>query len=150
MWGLLNGAYLLVGTATKKIRDRLWKAFGLERTPIIRRGMGIAITFLLTLAAWTFFRASTIQDALYILSHFYQDWDFSKVSTSNFLLRQLPFAIGGILAIELIHVVQYRHGWGKFVKPLPTLLRWTAYIAFVLSTILFGVFRDSQFIYFQF
>lgn len=150
MWGLLNGAYLLVGTATKKIRDRLWKAFGLEKTPIIRRGMGIAITFLLTLAAWTFFRASTIQDALYILSHFYQDWDFSKVSTSNFLLRQLPFAIGGILAIELIHVVQYRHGWGQFVKPLPTLLRWTAYIAFVLSTILFGVFRDSQFIYFQF
>ena len=150
LWGILNGLYLLVGTVTKKVRDRSWKAIAPRGSPKIRRGVGIVTTFLLTCVAWTFFRSDSIHEAHYILTHFWTDWDLSAIRTPNFLLRQLPFAIGGILAVEIIQLVQYRIGWGQLAMKLPTPARWTCYLIFVICTVLFGTFREAQFIYFQF
>ena len=150
VWGLLNGFYLLAGVATKPIRNRAWEVLGLKKAIWFRRILGIMVTFLLTCLAWIFFRAASIGDAVYILTHFWQDWDFYSIKTPNFLLREFPIALGGIIAIEGIQLVQYRIGWGQLVSKLPTALRWALYIIFVLGVILFGVFRDAQFIYFQF
>ncbi len=45
---------------------------------------------------WVFFRANSLSDATYILTHFWQGWDFQNIRTEHFLLRQFPVAVAGI------------------------------------------------------
>jgi hypothetical protein len=107
-------------------------------------------TFVLTCAAWTLFRANSLEDAAYILTHFASGWDFSRIATEQFLLRQMPAAIAGIVVLEVCQLMQ-RKGMGSLMlAKLPLLPRWTAYASFIVGVIMFGVYQKAQFIYFQF
>ncbi len=150
IWGFLHGFCLLMSVWTRPLRNLGWASIGLGEGAWIRRSVGIVMTFGLVSIGWVFFRAGSLGDAIHILTHLGRGWDFGNVSTPNFLLRQFPFAVAGILAVEAIHLVQFGPGWGRIAMRLPTSLRWAACIGFVLVTILFGAYRESQFIYFQF
>ena len=56
-------------------------------------------------------------------------------------------SIGVLEAVELLHP---RVSLTGFIEGRPLVLRWSAYTAFILGVVLFGVHRESQFIYFQF
>ncbi len=148
-WGLLNGVYLVFGALTQPARSRIYRIIGLEGT-LIQRIIGIAITFTLTLVAWVFFRANSLTDAYYILTHFYIGWDFGAIRTEQFLLRQLPVAFAAIAALLGIQWLQRKISITAVVSRAPLLIRWSAYSVFVFSIILFGIYRKGQFIYFQF
>jgi D-alanyl-lipoteichoic acid acyltransferase DltB (MBOAT superfamily) len=66
VWGLLNGFFDVIGNATRKMRDRIWKALHVDVRCMefqILRGMG---TYFLISLAWVFFRADGIRQALKI------------------------------------------------------------------------------------
>src|SRR5262249_20596911 len=80
-----------------------------------------ASTFLLTCAGWVLFRANTMADAWYILTHFAIGWDFDRISTEQFLLRQMPVAIAEIALLEAVQLpplVSQTVPWGTHA-PLP-------------------------------
>ena len=151
-WGFLNGFYLIMGGLTKDWRDRMFSAIGLgDRTPA-RKIIMLVTTFGLTCLAWVVFRANNMRDAVYVVTHFARGWDFQQIKTTQFMLRQLPVAIAAILALEAgqllsreqpVCIVPFRK-----MRPLP--VRWAAYAAFVMLVVMFGVYRNTQFIYFQF
>jgi alginate O-acetyltransferase complex protein AlgI len=149
-WGTLNGLYLILGTYTQEYRDKLFDAFGIRNTSSLRTITKIATTFGLTCLAWIIFRANTLQDAWYILSHFYKNWDISAISTPQFLLRQLPVALIAVATLECVQWFRRHPEVTSNFPPLPMPARWLAYIAAILLILLFGVFRSNQFIYFQF
>jgi D-alanyl-lipoteichoic acid acyltransferase DltB (MBOAT superfamily) len=149
-WGALNGCYLVFGAATLPLRAWCLRRLGIGETSRLRGAIGVATTFTLMCAAWVPFRAGSLADAVYILTHFHEGWDFSSLGTPQFLLRQMPAALGAILVLEGIQFVQSRVGIGQIVGRAPTPLRWAASLAFVLLVILFGVFRETQFLYGQF
>jgi D-alanyl-lipoteichoic acid acyltransferase DltB (MBOAT superfamily) len=149
-WGLLNGLYLVVGNLTKPFRDRVMASVGLPGTSLSRKCIMWASTFLLTCFAWIFFRAESFGDAWYILNHLFVGWDLGRISTPNLLLRQLPIAIGSILFLEFVQLYGHRFLRSHFLLRIPTLPRWSFYSVATVLVILFGVYREGQFIYFQF
>ena len=150
VWGALNGVYLLVGIATKKFRERFYDVVGLGKDNFVRRGIAMATTFMLTLGAWVLFRARTLSDAGYVFTHWFSHWSFSAVKTPQFQLKYFPAAIAGLIILEAIQLLQPKFSFEPKSTKSPVFLRWALYLAAVFGVILFGVFRQTQFIYFQF
>jgi alginate O-acetyltransferase complex protein AlgI len=149
-WGLLNAVYLIVGSVTRDARNRAFGLIGMDEGTWPRRLVMGASTFLLTCAGWVFFRANTLADAWHILTHFAIGWDFQHIATEQFLLRQMPVAIAGIALLEAVQLLQNRISLSAILARLPLAPRWAVYASVVIATIMFGVFRQTQFIYFQF
>lgn len=150
IWGLLNGFYLIIGQSTKAVRDRFFGLFGLSETTRPRQAIMLVSTFSITCAAWVFFRARNLADVRYIFSHCFANWDFSAVKTQQFHLKHFPAALAAILLLEVIQLTRPRFSIPAFVSRMPGALRWATYAAFIFLVLLLGVFRSSEFIYFQF
>jgi len=154
LWGLLNGMYLVVGWLTKDWRDRLFGVIGLHEHTFARRTIMLLTTFLLTCVAWIVFRARNMGDAAYVFTHLASGWDFHwdfhKIATEQFLLRQLPVAIAAILVLEIGQLWNGVVSVPSFVGKLPMAGRWALYAGFVITVLMFGVYKQMQFIYFQF
>lgn len=150
VWGALNGIYLLAGTATKTWRDKLFGAIGLHRETLFRRGIMMTSTFVLTLLGWVVFRAKNLGDAWYVVGNFARGWNFSHISTEQFLLRQMPVAVGSIVLLELGQLLQGKVSIPSLLTKFPTVPRWALYAGFILAVVMFGIYRKMQFIYFQF
>ncbi len=67
IWGLLHGVYLAASTYYRPYQKRLHKWLGVEKKPWLKWWQ-VFVTFNLVCLAWVFFRANTIDDALYVLS----------------------------------------------------------------------------------
>lgn len=150
VWGVLNAAYILAGRATHGMRSSALGSIGLKEGNLLRTGIQVACTFSLACVGWVFFRARNLGDAAYILTHFWRNWDFGSIKTEQFLLRQMPVAIGAILLLELLQLLNGRVRLTNFAAKIPLAPRWALYLSFTFGVILFGVFRHAQFIYFQF
>ena len=150
VWGLLNGAYLLAGTATLGLRNRAYGAVGLAETQPLRMGMRVASTFFLTCVGWVVFRGRNLGDIGYILTHFFRNWDFGTIKTEHFLLRQIPVAVGMIVLLEAAQLLERQTGLTERVARASLLPRWACYLAFVFMVIMLGVYKSTYFIYFQF
>ena len=149
-WGLLNGSYLVIGSLTKGWRNRLLGALGLQEQTMVRKTMMLLTTFVLTCFAWIVFRAHSMSDAIYVATHLFTRWDFTAIKTPQFLLRQMPVAIAAILILELGQLLaKWRHPV-TVVSRMPVSVRWAAYAAFAILVLMFGIYQNRQFIYFQF
>ncbi|MES2692302.1 MAG: MBOAT family O-acyltransferase [Verrucomicrobiota bacterium] len=150
IWGLLNGVYLVFGRFTKDFRARSLAAVGIGSDSRTRQVLAWATTFALTCVAWIFFRANSLGDAWYILTHLGSGWDFQRIGTEQFLLRQMPVALAGIAVLELGQFLQGRVSLPRFIANFPVVPRWAVYACFVVGVLMFGIYRSEQFIYFQF
>jgi D-alanyl-lipoteichoic acid acyltransferase DltB (MBOAT superfamily) len=150
IWGALNGFYLVIGLATKGLRDRAFGLVGLHESTPLRKAIMMATTFVLTCIGWVIFRARSMTDAWYVLTHFAHDWDFGRIGTEQFLLRQLPVAVAGIAVLEIGQLWQGRVSIPSILGKLPAMPRWALYASFVVVVLMFGIYRKAQFIYFQF
>jgi alginate O-acetyltransferase complex protein AlgI len=150
IWGLLNGIYLIASGFTGGLRNRVMEGAGLPESSVLRKALSVVATFLLVCVGWVFFRAQNLGDAFYILGHFWTDWNFHAIGTEQFLLRQMPIAIAAIAVLEIGQLLHGRISFAKLVVRTPMLWRWAGYTAFMLAVVLLGVYRNAQFIYFQF
>jgi alginate O-acetyltransferase complex protein AlgI len=147
IWGAINGFYLVFAIVTENWRKKINKVIHLDRMPRIHNYLQIGITFVLACFAWIFFRASTTNDAIYILK--------SIISFKGPLFigewQQLFY---GLAAIFFLLIIEYRreyHGHNTLpFKKMHWLQEQFAYGILIFLTLLVGVFDGSQFIYFQF
>ncbi len=107
------------------------------------------VVFQLFALAFVFFRARTLADAWYIITH------FPGTNVSNLRLiynqQELGMMLLVVVVIFTVHYIQERYGSiRQIIKTKPLLVRWTLYYLLVMS-IFIGMLRSSQlFIYFQF
>lgn len=149
-WGLLNGVYLIAGSLTIESRKVLFKAVGWGEDTFSRKLLMQMTTFLLICFAWILFRARNLNDAVYVMSHLGSGWDFAQIKTPHFLLRQLPVAVGSILVLEFSQLVAGRFDLASLIGRMPQPARYAFYVTCVVFVVMFGVYRNTQFIYFQF
>jgi hypothetical protein len=107
-------------------------------------------TFLLTCLAWIVFRSRHLTDAVYVVTHLTSGWNLQVIGTPHFLLRQMPIAVAAIVALEVGQAWHRKVAVPTVLRQWPTPLRWSAYAAFVMAVLLLGVYRGTEFIYFQF
>lgn len=163
LWGALNGFYILASRWTLSVRERTTHRIGLTRLPGLHKIFKILTTFTLTCIAWVFFRARSLHDALYILRHSvtnFGEWWAKLFSWDTEYLKKyllmdqeksaLLIVIGAIAFMEAIHLIQ-RHGRIRhMLLEYHWSIRWSLYIALVLTILIFGKFGERQFIYFTF
>jgi len=157
VWGALNGFYLIFALMTEKVRNKVADFTGLSKFKMLNSAIQIFTTFILVTVAWVFFRAHSIQDALYILKSICNDTykdvlkirnhvPLEKISTAANLLK----GVGAILFLELIHVIQTRVNIIQYIDSKPKYLRWAVYYVFIFLLMLGSTSTHTQFIYFQF
>jgi len=152
IWGSLHGFFLLFSTWTQKYRTALFNAVAPIRFEMIRKALRVFITFHLVLFSWIFFRANSLHEAFYIISHLFSGLNMSVLNTiSGFGTPELMFVIGAIAVMEFIHMVQRKHGIRKLLEQQPLMIRWAIYYFLIMTILLFGAYDYSNaFIYFQF
>jgi len=150
-WGLLNGAYVCAGTASRP----LWTKIG-ERLPRLRGSFGlkalrILITFHLIALSWVFFRARSIADAWTILKKI-----GTQAAEIPALLARYPFTtehyLGAALIVLLVafETLDERRSWTARLAAWPVALRWAAWYAGLAGLLLLGRWQAREFIYMQF
>jgi D-alanyl-lipoteichoic acid acyltransferase DltB (MBOAT superfamily) len=151
IWGMLHGVYMLIGSLTTNIREKALEYIGIIKSSRIHKAFQLIITFHLVAFGWIFFRANTISDAFYIIKNLFvsSSLTFNKV----FILserREFVVAILAILFMEFIHLIQERVRIRQFLDDKPIVLRWVLYYAIIFAILIFGVYEEVPFIYFQF
>jgi len=155
VWGALHGFYLVFAIATKNIRDVFNKRFHYDNRPYI----SVITTFTLVSFAWIFFRAQDVNTALYIVKRIFtgipglllniiKNQSVFEYLGMSYINLFISFVL--IFLLELIHYVQTKHNISKLLSNLPIYIRWSIYYIFIVSIMIFGVFENRQFIYFQF
>jgi alginate O-acetyltransferase complex protein AlgI len=151
VWGAIHGFYLVFSIWTANFRRQVSAFFRLNRYPTIQNCWKVFITFHLVLFAWVFFRANTLQDAFYIVSHLFSNLEFK--SSYGLELGRFEFAVAifSILLMEFIHLIQSYQPIRPLLSQKPVWLRWGVYYVFVMALLMFGEFASPQaFVYFQF
>ena len=150
IWGLLNGLYVSFGHASREWRDRFWTLAGLASGGAPRRALMWMTTFSLTCLAWVFFRASSLSDAIEVITRLGTGWSDPRVTTENCGPRQLVVGLAAVIFLETAQRVHRSTPLTVIIGRLPTLPRWSAYAGFLVFVGLAGVHGGSRFIYFQF
>lgn len=151
VWGALHGLAMIATTFASRVASRLPHGWSLPAT------LGIALKILLTFSfvtfAWIFFRANSVADAIYIVSHLFVDMRFN-LSGYQIMpggLYEFAIALAAILVMEGVHWLQLSNlRVRSFAIRQPLWLRWSAYYALVVLILMFGKFGLTAFIYFQF
>lgn len=150
VWGALHGGFIVLEYATGGFQERIANRLFANRNSAWHSGIQVAITLVLVGIAWIFFRADTISDAWYVVSHMFLidpgQLGLSVVSGPRFGLSLLLIAI----LIGVDHV-ERRIRLYAVLNRWPLWLRWSAYTVAswtVAITTVFGV--KQEYIYFQF
>ena len=165
VWGALHGAYLIAALVSGDARAQVRTALGLERYPVVMRAWQTTVTFALVGVAWVFFRATSLGDAWYVVSHLMsglgtqlssilarQPGAFSELVLLGVERSRVVIAVAAVVALLIVERMQG-------TTPLPlrvriaaarTPVRWAAYACAVLTIMTLGVFQSAKFIYFQF
>lgn len=150
IWGALHGFYLLCSHWTGTLRSRLYLLTGMHRCPFVAKCLAVLVTFHLVCFAWIFFRAVSLEQAVFIISQFKSDFHIRDLLMLPLPLYDLLIAGGAICLMEGIHFWQRRQSIRDRILSMPTAARWTVYYGLVLVILIFGEFSGKQFIYFQF
>lgn len=149
VWGGLNGAYQVVSLLTERVRRR---GVSMLRLPDgLRSLVGAVVTFHLILLTWVFFRASSLSDAVTILSRITASLTSLPALirvrlTNGEILLSLAF-IALLLGVELLD--EARPIWER-LRVRPVYLRWAVYYALAGCLVVLGTWKLQQFVYMQF
>jgi len=151
IWGLLHGLYLILELILKPIKNKIMEFMRLTKLPKLMAFMEICFTFILINIAWIFFRANNLPDAIYIIKNIFTEMNFN-INGINIGVgwTELIMAIGVILFMEFIHLIEEHKSIREFLDSKPKALRWSIYLIIIYMILIFGVFEKSEFIYFQF
>jgi hypothetical protein len=123
----------------------------------------LVITFVLVCIGWVFFRASNINEAFYIISHFglglgtfimhsydYYTWK-NLLSLSGLIQKKdVIISLVGIGILVIVDSIERTVPLWQKVAQYPSIVRWGVYYAMFFGIITFGLFGVQEFIYFQF
>lgn len=152
IWGFLHGTLQTIERITSKAREGMHNFLHKIVPSILLHAFAILLTFSLVSIAWVFFRANTVQDAFYIISHMFVDLSLQThgVNFGNIGYSGIAVAILSILFMMTVHCIQEHMSMRHFLSGKPRYIRWTIYLSITFLILLFGVFNETQFIYFQF
>jgi len=149
IWGALHGFYMVFAKITQPVRDRINTFTGLDRLPLLLKVVRISTTFVLASIAWIFFRAASMEDAMYILSHMFR---LETVQNLNLFEFSVDMYLSIVLILFLFMVEAFEEKLKLFetIKLSPVFVRWTIYLTSIIALLALGIWKSADFIYFQF
>jgi alginate O-acetyltransferase complex protein AlgI len=156
VWGLLHACFLIAGLITLSLQQTLSNWAVKSKLGNLNAFLHVAVTFILVDLAWIFFRARSLNDSLIILkgtlramlNFNYHDL-LIDIDRSGLSSRYLMISVPLILLIIVSQNLKI-DSFVQWTQKLNVRYRWAVYYLIILSIIIFGVYQQSQFIYFQF
>ncbi len=157
-WGALNGFYIIFSIWTAGLRKRFIQWIGLDRFPVLHKGIQSFLTFMLFCIGATLFRAESLSDAYYVATHWWSGLgSFAGIKMSlkslyglNLGKYELIIALVSIGFMEFIQKIEKQEKMRHFLSEKPIWIRWPIYYILLFILIFFGEYNDQTFIYFQF
>lgn len=149
VWGALNALYFLPLLLTHRNRNNLEIVAQGRLLPNLKEVIMMAITFFLTVIAWVFFRANSLEHAFQYLAEMFSASLFSAPRFTG-----MGRAVILSILIFLFMIIEWTgrenqyaiaHTGAKWKWPL----RYALYYAIIIAIFWFGG-KEQQFIYFQF
>lgn len=145
LYGMLQGIAIAYELQTRNVRRKFEKKIPSRLYSTICLFMTLCYTCFTSI----FFRASTLNDAVLIISNFFKNfrfiWPTNLLSTANIII-----VLTAIMLLEFGQMINDRVNIYSALTKQSLLLRWMLYYIFFFSIITFGVFSNTKFIYFQF
>lgn len=157
LWGGLHGLLQIIETFLYPRSGNSEPEGRLRRFLKRKHWWQLPVTFILLCFTWIFFRANTLEDAVWVISRLF--WDASRplnyLNTAVICLELSPIAaIGMTLSVILLGVYDYASLKCDVIAALSKqkfFIRWPVYVLLLIIIALFapkGV--ATEFIYFQF
>lgn len=165
LWGFLHGLYLVFYSVVERYivtLKNLFKPLGLKS---LWHPLSVATTFFFVCVGWIFFRANTITDAYYILTHGFIDLEkivfaiftVDTLSLNRLIFEQKTTGLGllqediliAVVSLGVMGIWEWLHATRK-IKMIPQVMRYVMYISFILALLNLGITKKVPFIYFQF
>lgn len=149
IWGLLNACYFLPLLLTNNNRRNLDVVAQDRALPDLRQLLAMGSTFSLTVVAWIFFRAESVQQALAYLYRMLTPTTFRHPWRGD---KELLITIIGLICFFIIMEWvgrRERFALERFGINWPSYLRYVFYYVIIFSLFWFGG-KAETFIYFQF
>lgn len=135
IWGGLNGVFIVSEIL-------MGKAFPNLKVPPVFKHLS---TLVLICFTWLFFRANNVQDAGILLRNMVS---FSQPIIFEQLELWVAFLF--IIGLETLQYADEKYKAIYRIQHMPYFARMVAYAIFITVLLNFGIFNNSQFIYFQF
>ena len=161
VWGVIQGAYIIVGDILKPLKMRFNEIFHVcVKTFGYQFFQGLC-TFSLFVLSLVFFRADTVPDAVYYMERMFGTFEFWMLSDEliyNLGLdkKEIGVLFIGILILLLVdaYYVKKKELFDSLVKGQCLAVQYVLTASLIVMVIVFGVYGEgydaSQFIYFQF
>lgn len=150
IWGGLHACFLIGGSVAQPLRVRIADRLFSDRLTHVRKLIQVFVTFNLVAFAWIFFRAETVQQAQYIVTHMISDFRLSTSLSIGLTSYEARVSILAILVLLVVDVLQERGSVLARVRKLPLPIRWALYYLLLFAILISGEFGYEEFIYFQF
>lgn len=145
MWGLLNAIYFLPSLLLNTNRKNMEVVAAGKFLPSLSEFFNISLTFTLTVFAWIFFRAESMEHAASYISSI---CSFSFFTLPDKMIRE-PLLL--VMAFVIVEWLGREHAYAiaSIDTRFPKVIKWIVYYCLVLSLFLFTG-KPQEFIYFQF
>jgi len=150
IWGGLHGLYMACSVFYRPYQKKLHKTLRIANTRFLKAWQ-VIVTFNLVSFAWIFFRANSINDALYIVKNLIPTnttFDFLNQIFTNGKL-ELVIPIFGLISVAVVGLSLQSQKIISLFK-LSTTIRWSIYFLLVTLLMLFNTNTHLTFIYNRF
>lgn len=157
-WGLLQGAYIVLGGLSRGLRQRFWQRLSIR----LPRAFSCLGCFLLFAFSMHFFRAPGLSSGLIMARSAITELSLSHLSDGSLLALGLDLADFGVLFLGLLLMLlvslwQEKHSeelLRERVAALALPLRWGIYLGGLMAVLILGIYgpgySSAQFIYMGF
>lgn len=161
IWGALHGVYQVLGDLLKPIRERVTRWLHLDTETFSFKFGQVLITFTLTTFAWIFFRAGSMDEAIYYIERMVTKWNpwvifdqsLYSIGLDIVEMNVLLIALLCLLAVDLLKYIK-NISLGKFLLKQNLCFRWVVMLGLIWVIFVYGKygidFDSAQFIYFDF
>ena len=149
VWGLLNGVWLVLENATKNARQRLFAGLGIDRNGRLFYFLAWAFVFHVGAFFGIFFRTDAPADAFRVLAGL---GNANAALWSEPLVRSAGVTFALLVLMDLVNrQIPPGENVDGFLGRQPAWLRWALYLLLAqLILRYYGVFEETQFLYFNF
>jgi len=153
-WGFLNALYILPSVLIKTNRRNLDIVAAGKALPTLKELLSMLVTFMLTVLAWVFFRASSVGEAIHYIGRIFSRSTLHLPDGDAFLgsgntIYQIAALTLAFLSLEWRGREQ-QFAIARLGYKAPVAIRWLFYLVLIFIIFVFSSNKKEAFIYFQF
>jgi alginate O-acetyltransferase complex protein AlgI len=147
LWGMIHGFLLIVYHIQRNPRKKLLKKIGITNDHLVIRIFETIITLFVVIIAWIFFRADNISIAIKYLSNMFSSslFTYPTIFPVDLIVIIILFIMMEWISREKLHPFQF-----DTKKKLNIVLHPVLISIIIWAIILWGAFKNKEFIYFHF